>query len=672
LVADGLSETTVVAFLADRDGDPFENEEVRFTLRNGTGFLSAPPLGADVGSEAEGTPVVGGGSTAGQAVQEGAIAVNGISIGNGLYVARFRSGTVPGRASVAAVWLSAPSTPLPEVTTDVELVTANQMTVRVDDKVLLADGKDEATVIAYVLDNLNRPVENAPVTFRIARGPGILIESSNMSSNGRYVAIYRAGAAPGEVTIEVALSSISRPLRERVTIDTVEAVDLDARAFPEEVARRPAGTSAGLINTSTILVSVRDGDGKLVRGLSSADLVAQVVGGPGSVSDIQEVGLASSEGSGVYQLTFTAGETTGDSTIRIQNLSSPSNPFVEAMVTTASQVLPGIAENLEIITYSDEPFYADGQEEALIVLLAGDSQGNAISGLDPTFMITEGQGELSGEIEELDNLSTNVGSGVYATNFVTGDSSTQTVARLRAVVANADGSIQVTETDISSMPLGQPDVVVFPPKIPAGSSSTAVIDVYDFDAKSLVSNSPRYRVGIQNGPGDIIVDANNAGSDPDLIADDNIYSALYQADRAAIDQQILFNVIDVASSGYPSAVSDVELGQVTDITPIVFPTIVTRGDLVEVVAFARDEFGLPSIDHDLILTLVDGSGEVLVGGRMDDDGGSMMGFSDAYANDGMYIGAFRASGIASGKVTLRIIDTTPSTQPSSDITIQVR
>ncbi len=677
LAADGQSSTTIVAFLADMEGNPFDGEQVRFILRSGIGVLETPGLGADVSpeeaSDFESTQDTEFGTTETGTTEgdfESAIAVDGINIGNGIYVARFRASTVPGRVTVGAVWLSAPAAPLPEATADLNLVTADSLTVRVDDDVLLADGEDQATIIAYVLDGLNRPVSNADVTFRVVRGPGSLEFVGG--AGGRYVATYTAGTAPGEAVIEVALPTISRPIRQRVTVTAVEAVELTGRAFPTRVARLPANGDVRTINTSTILIAVRDGDGDLVRGLAAEDLQAQVVSGPGTVSEAQEILLNTGEGSGVYYFTFTASETNGRSIVRVTNLASPGNPAVEVEVETVPQLRPNIAERLEIETYADDPFYADGQSPALIVLMAMDSEGDAISGLDPEFLITEGRGEIDVSVEEIDNLAGAEGTGIYVTTFTAGQASTNTASRVRSIVTNLDGSVVTGEAVVASTPLGTPRLVVFPESIPANRPSRAVIDIFDFDAEALETDGPRYRVEILTGPGSIVQEADNSGSGADLIADDNVHSAMYESETTAVDQEVRFRVTDVAPAGYPTAQARLRLGLATRLDAVAFPVLVRRGEMIQVTAFARDEFGLPAVGHDLVLTVVDGSGTVLMQGRMFDDGGEVEGFTDAYANDGVYVGAFRASAIAAGTVILRVTDTTPSTQPTVDIQVEVR
>ncbi|WP_041657802.1 Ig-like domain-containing protein [Marinithermus hydrothermalis] len=663
LPADGESTATLVAFLADAAGRPFDGEVVRFALQRGVGTLSAPALGQDVVGEVPG-------GAAGREPLVGDTSVEGRNLGNGVYVARYRAGAVPGRVRIGAVWLSAADGPLPQAFTEIDLVAAQSLSLRVDDDVLLADGKDQATIIAYVLNALDRPAVGERVTFRVIRGAGELEFLGE--ENGRYAAVYTAGTTPGEAVIEVALPTISRPLRKRVTITAVEAARLEARAFPQRVARRVTQGPVRARNTATLLVAVRDGDGNLLRGLTPRDLVAQVVRGPGSVSQGREVQFTNGEGAGVYYFTFLASAVNGTATIQVTNLASPGAPTIEVRVQTVSQRSAGLAEGLEFEVYTDDPFYADGQSQALVVAMVADRQGGMVEGLDLDFVITEGRGEVVARGVELENLAGGEGTGVYTTTVTAGQAATGARTRVRAAVVNRSGALITGEVTLRSDPLGTPRVVIFPERIPANRAARAVIDIFDFEAESLEGQGARYRVQVLSGPGQVVTEARNDGGGLDLVADDNVHTALYEATARAVDQRVRLRVTDVIPGGYPSVQGTLRLGQATVLKGFVVPREVSRGEAVQVIVLARDEFGLPAVGHEILLTVVDGSGAVVARGRMRDDGGRVGGYADAYANDGMYVGAFRASAIASREITLRITDTTPSPQPTLNLRVRVR
>lgn len=658
LVANDESETTLVALLSTVDGSPIEGQRVRFVVDEGNAFLG----------EADGNNV----------------AADAEEVGNGVYTARLRAGTVEGQAQVSAVWVSSPDASLPEVTTSVSLVTADQLMVEVDDKVLLADGSDEATIIAYLKDGLNRPVNNANVTFRLLSGSGTLRPAAAEGVNGRYAAVYRAGTTPGQAEVEVALPTNTQMLRNTVSFEIVKATELSAEAFPTRVARR-TGAATQLAHTSTILVPVRDGDGDLVRGLTSTELVAQVISGPGEVTGPEEVILASGDRSGIYKFTFVAGETTSESTVMITNLSSPTLASTEVTVETVTQVNPSRLDEVRVLSFADEPFYADGASQTALLLFAADRNGNAVSGLGQNLdvSVVNGQGQVEGVGTELGNLTQASGTGVYLTTFTAGKGSSGMTSNLRTTFTNDDGTIETQEVGVQAAPLESPRIVIFPSRVPSGQDSVASIDIFDFDSRSIdqlsmaglmaVDSNVRYRANVINGPGRIDEQVTNSGSGLDLVADDNVSTATFdfgqQASGAAQDSTL--RVIDLAASGFPATDAPLEIGQETEITAVTSPTILDQGDTIQVIAFARDEFGLPAVGHELAVTVTSGSAEALNGGRLLDNGSAVGGFLDPYGEDGMYVGAIRATGTTGGTVDVTVTDLTSPNQPEATLQIEV-
>jgi adhesin/invasin len=93
---------------------------------------------------------------------------------------------------------------------------------------------------------------------------------------------------------------------------------------------------------------------------------------------------------------------------------------------------------------------------------------------------------------------------------------------------------------------------------------------------------------------------------------------------------------------------------------------------MEILVFAQDEFGLPAIGHDLRMTVVSGSALVVEGGQMIDTALEVGGFMDPFENDGMYVGAVRATGTSRDTIALRITDLTSPNQPEIEVDIEVR
>ncbi len=613
------------------------------------------------------------------------MAVTADEIDNGLYVTKLRSGTVEGPVSVSAVWVSSPNTPLPRETVTINMVTADSMQLEVDDPVVLADGQDEATIIAYLLDGLGRPVNNADVSFRLVDGAGQLIPQVLQGRNGRYAATFRPTTTPGDVVIEASLPTNTQLLREQVDIKVVESTSMNAIAFPERVARRLPNQAADSTHTSTILVPVRDGDGDLVRGLTNSELVAQVISGPGRVIGPVEILLGGQNRTGVYKFTFISEETTGTSVVRILNVESPRQASADVTIETVTQVNPTRVESVEILNFADEPFYADGASQALLVMLAADRSGNAVTGLgdEVDVVITNGQGFLGDIGTETPNLAGAFGTGIYLAAYTAGTSGRETSTQIRATFLNADGTLEEQNTELTLTPLGSPKIVVFPARVPASRAVMVTVDIFDFDTRGLddlnvtglaaANANTRYRVDLIGGPGRISQALINDGANFDLVADDNVSTAVVEIISASGgEQQTDLTVIDLAAAGYPSTQASFELGRTTNIRVMPQPTLLDQGETLEVIAFAQDEFGLPAIGHDLRITVVSGSAQVAEGGRMLDNGLEMAGFMDPFADDGMYVGAFRATGTSGDTITVKIVDLTPPNQPEFTLEIEVR
>ncbi|PJF40294.1 MAG: hypothetical protein CUN54_05755 [Phototrophicales bacterium] len=680
LLANGDNSTTLYAFLTSENGSGIDGERVRFALQEGRAYLSTPQVGSIA-------------TLSGNQGQETEIAVDGVNIGNGVYVARMRAGTVAGTVTIAAEWLSSPDNPIPVATVSIDLVTAEQITVRVDDTDVVNDGVDTATIIAYVVDGLGRPVENADVRFRIVNGAGTITpitrstrpaDSSTAATlpyevmiegtRGRYAALYRSATTPGQATIEVSLPTITNPIRATTTINVVEASNLSAVALPVTVGRLSGNSRPKPENTSVILVAVRDGDGDLVSGLGANDLEADIISGPGDVVGFDEITI-NGEGTGVYSFTFIASEITGPSVIQIVDVQSPGVPRTELTINTVTEVSPGIIDRVVLESFADEPFFSDGESEALIVALATDVDGNAIRGLEDAaeFSLITGQGRIQERGTEILNSLTREGTGIYVSQYTSGTAGRDTTVDIRATFSATNGDVVTGTTVLDLSTLREPEVVVFPNTIPTNRVVRSVIDIYDVNDQFLNSNiTNRYSVNIEAGPGEIITQPNDDGIFPDLVAGDNISSAIYEInEQAASNQNVQLRITDRGIAGIGTTDANLSIGAETRILAVVSPDPADAGEMAEIIAFAQDEFGLPAIGHELVVTVVSGSASIVNGGRMVDDGSNILGFRDAFGDDGAYVGAVDISGVATGTVVVRITDLTPPSQPSTDVIITI-
>ncbi|MBI3961581.1 MAG: hypothetical protein HY335_02430 [Deinococcus sp.] len=658
LTGSSSQEATLTAFLSDERGNVLRDEVVHFTLVEGTGSLSAPRS-----SRSEDLVEFDEVETQ---------AVTGFPLGDGQYVARYRSGSVAGPVRIRATWISSNESPLPTAEVELGLADVASLEVRVANPTLRANGEDRTTIIAYLLDERGRPVDSRRVSFNVVAGTGEMAGRIE-AIGGRYAAEYVAGTTPGRDRIRVAVTDATTFLSTEVEVALFETNGLEAIAFPNVVQR--AGSSGRLFqeNIATVLVTVRDGRGVLTSGLER-DLVAEVVAGPGFVSDVREIVLASGRGSGVYQVTFAASQATGLSTLRFTDLSSPNRPFVQVDLESVQVVgsSGGIATDVVAQYLGRTPLNADGRSEGLVVAFAANLNGLAVSGAEVRFTVTSGRGQVEvGPALELPAFDTDLDTGIYVATFRAGAAAQVSDVTVRATLSNRGGSTVIDQMQVPLSPNLGPEVVVFPPVLPADGTSLATIDIFDFDADTDAEDEfvdSRYAVDIVAGSGRLILDPVNDGREFDLIADDHVHTAVYQAGSA--NQEVRLLVTDTLTSGLPIVEGDLALGSATLLRSVVFPPNLDPGERAAVIVIATTEFGEPALDHEILLTVISGSGQVTQSAI--DDGGVIAGLEDAFAQDGVYVGVFQASTTARGTVRLRVVDLTDPTQPTVELAVPVQ
>ncbi|MBI3962801.1 MAG: hypothetical protein HY335_08620, partial [Deinococcus sp.] len=110
----------------------------------------------------------------------------------------------------------------------------------------------------------------------------------------------------------------------------------------------------------------------------------------------------------------------------------------------------------------------------------------------------------------------------------------------------------------------------------------------------------------------------------------------------------------------------------TRLQVVVFPDILDPGEAAAVIIFASDAFGDPVLDEDMVVSLVSGGGEVLLGGVAVDDGQPLEVTEDVYAADGVYVAEFVASPLVRGPAVLRVVDLSDPTELVVEVGVDVR
>ncbi|PJF41266.1 MAG: hypothetical protein CUN54_01905, partial [Phototrophicales bacterium] len=470
----------------------------------------------------------------------------------------------------------------------------------------------------------------------------------------------------------------------------------------------------------------------------------------------------------------------GDSVIRITNTSAPSIPSTEVTVTTTTEIGRSVIDRVEMLSFSEEPFYTDGVARALVLAVAADEDGNIPTDkpLEPDFLIINGQGSVAPDrmAQQLDTRG-NLDTGIFVTTYTPDNRNLDSLTSIRSIFSSVDADVVTATTEISLTALAAPDVIIFPNPIPAGRDFGAFIDIFDVNDQFVAFNGvSRYMLSIESGPGSV-TDANSVGGPPDpipnvdamgqlldsnnavvmdaagnpiLITDgnpnvenflDNMSSGQYSISRdEGSNQDVTFSISDDAVAGNPTTQAVLSIGQDAVVRAVVSPDPADAGEDIQVIAFVEDEFGLPALNHDLRITIVSGSANVLapsvtvgrlpgnldpndtsvndrvneleVAGKMFDLGqltvqgvrttdpkldangnqevdnngnpvflttnvtledievGSQP-FKDVIGNDGAYVGAIAATGVARGTVVIRITDLTPPNQPSVEVVVPI-
>ncbi|MBI3963118.1 MAG: hypothetical protein HY335_10210 [Deinococcus sp.] len=673
LSADGHSQATIMAYLADADGNPMPRETVRFAIVQGTGSLAEAELGRDVSADRLG-------ALAGAALSAGPeeYVVQGLSLGDGRYVARYQAGTTSQPVVIEAVWTSTNEDFLPAAEVVIDLRSPDVLSVFVDDEVLSATGQEQATVIGYLQDVDGRPVDGAQVNFNIVEGTGQLIAARELGiaqGGGRYAAVYQAGTAPGIVVIEVTVVDADVLLSEIVEIELKEATDLEVFVFPETVQRLPTfqgpgSTEITLANTATVVVAVRDNEGDLVRGLGPRDLIAEVALGPGTMTDMREILSPTGEGTGVYYATYIASRAEDIATILVTNLSSPGNPqaAVEVLSLSSTGVTGGVASDMLLLAFTDDIYDASSSSPpSLLLAVVANSDGNPVDGLAPEVAVLEGVGATSQEMMELPNLAIGGSTGVYRAGYLAASVAEVTDTLIRARVESPNGPTIASDDVVTVDPVLEPIAIVFPPFLPGDATSLATVDV--FNLNDIVPDNLRYNLEIAEGSGEVVFRPANSGENGDLVAGDKIATGVYRAGAGGTVTTL--EITDTSAAGLPAALADVDVGAPTILTVFAFPGISGLGESVAIEIYANDEFGDPLAGHQIRVDVVEGSATVGNNGWAVDDGVGMGVVQDAYANDGVYVVEVIISPAATGPILLRITDTTDPLQPSNEVDIDV-
>ncbi len=324
LTADGSGESTITAFVYDKNGNSVaDNTVIVFEITQGKGALSAR------------TASVFGGSA---------------------YV-KYIAADTPGSVTVTAK--TADGKELGKVSLLLIDVIVGKVTAEAGSASIAADGQSRTLIKATVTDTGNKPVKDGTVVSFSATAGSITDVKSTTS--GVATAMLVSSQSVGIATVTAQAGGVSGNVSVRFTAGPVSTISLTASKD---------SLSADGTDSSTIRATARDARGNPVDGET---LTFSIVSGGGTLSS-QSVTTANG---GSATVTYTAGNTSGRVTIRAKSANGTQGEFVLALSPTGTGTLTLTASPLELP--------ADGQSKAVLTAALKDNEGNAMSGVPVTF-----------------------------------------------------------------------------------------------------------------------------------------------------------------------------------------------------------------------------------------------------------------------------------------------
>lgn len=328
LVADGQSQAEIKATVTDANSNPVpDGTEVTFELISGSGSLERQK-----------------------------------STSNGIAVSQLTAGTSPGtaqiRVTVAGV---APVT----VQVEYQVGQANQVLLTVNTDRIAADGQENATVTARILDAQGTPIEGSTVFF--ATTIGDVTPSSQSDANGYATAQFSSGE------VGTAFITASVNLAEGGSVSgstTVVAVPGDPNSIVLKFTPTAIGVrETGQNQTSIIEAEVRDARNNPVS--DGTEVTFEIVHGPGG-GEFLSPGAADMPiptVGGIARASLSSGTVSG-------------NVRVEARVTAPQGQI--IAKASEILVHAGPPYMEDSAVPASTHLTIAAEQLNIWNTLGTT------------------------------------------------------------------------------------------------------------------------------------------------------------------------------------------------------------------------------------------------------------------------------------------------
>lgn len=302
-------------------------------------------------------------------------------------------------------------------------------TIAASPTAIVADGASQSAVTVTVRDDEGNPVGTGGPAIEIRTSNGTIGETVD-NGDGTYTAVLTSAATPGTATVSFTLDGI-----EALATATVEFLAGTPDAASSLIVAAPATIAANGISTSTVTVTVRDAQGRVLTG-GGADVA--ILSSATPISDDTD------NGNGTYTATLTSPLTVGQTTLTftVGGVLSPNTATVTFIAGPPAAATSTIEADPPTAT-------ADGVDSSTVTVTLRDANGNPVTSGGATV-------ELSSTIGGFGSVTDNGGgtytgylssttAGTATVSFtVDGESGTET-ATVEFVAGSADPATSTIE-----------------------------------------------------------------------------------------------------------------------------------------------------------------------------------------------------------------------------------
>ncbi|MFI2104621.1 invasin domain 3-containing protein, partial [Isoptericola sp. NPDC019693] len=512
--------------------------------------------------------------------------------GDGTYTSVLTSAREAGTATVSFALDGADA----EATTDVAFVAgpavAGRSTIGADPATITADGASTSTVTVTLRDAYGNPLTASGGVVTMTTDAGDLSDVED-EGDGTYTATLTSTTLVQTATIGFALDGADA---EDTT--TVRFVADAPDASTSQIAADPVTITADGESTSTVTVTLRDGNDNLVTG--AGDVVALATDA-GRLSDVKD------EGDGTYTATLTSSTTAGTATVTF------AVDGEDADATTEVRFVAGAAHaGSSTIVADPGTITADGTSTSTVTVTLRDAYGNPLTASGGKVAMATDAGTLSAVTDNGDGTSTAVlesatSTGTATVTFTVDGEDGGEAAEVRFVAGEADATTSQIEAD--------------PTTITADGSATSTVTVTLRDAHD----------NLVKGAGDVVSMSTDAGElGPVTDQGDGTYTAVLTSWTEAGTATVSFAVAGTGAD---------ETAEVEFVAGTASATTSTiAADPVTITADGSSSSTVTVTLRDVHGNLVKGAGDVVA---MSTKGGTLSGVTDQ--GDGTYTATLTSS-----------------------------